>query len=150
MYDPSEVYFDSYSVNYTRRLRPFNSGRLRGAGESFPGDGRLRMICLPASARVARAYKQPSGSKDSNFCVEHQRAFFYERGGGVYLLPSREKALEAYPPCRVFASTTLYRKMSLWPTSTPQHFCGCQGPRKGEDTRRFYEAFVTTCMPSCT
>lgn len=81
VYDPSEVYFDSYSVNYTRRSRPFNSGRRRGAGESFPGDGRLRMISLPASARVARTYKQPSGSKDPNFVSSINVQFFYERGG---------------------------------------------------------------------
>lgn len=81
VYDPTDVHFDSYSVNYTRRARKFNSSRRRDKGSVFPEDGNLRMISLPGAAGVASTYRQPSGSKDANFVSSIIVQFFYEKGG---------------------------------------------------------------------
>ena len=68
VYDPSEVLFDSYSVNFTRRDGSRNSGRLTRKGEIFPGDASKRMISLAGAARSnARKYVQPSGSRAKDF-----------------------------------------------------------------------------------
>lgn len=79
-YDPAKVYFDRYSVNYTRRSRKFNSGPRSDKGEAFPGEKDWRMISLPAAAGVGRTYRQPSGSKDPNFVSSVIVQFFYEKG----------------------------------------------------------------------
>ncbi len=81
VYDPTEVHFDSYSVNYQRRSRTFNSGRRRYTGRVFPGNANLRMISIPATAGVSRGYRQPSGTRHSNFVSGIFAQFFYERAG---------------------------------------------------------------------
>jgi hypothetical protein len=80
VYDPAEVHFDSYSVNYTRRGGKSNSGRVTAKGEKFPGDTTKRMISLPETAGVRRPYKQPSGSRMKTFVSSIIVQFFYNRG----------------------------------------------------------------------
>ena len=80
VYDPSEVYFDSYSVNYARRNGRRLSGPQTRKGDAAPGDATKRMISLPAAANVASRYNQPSSSRAANFVSGITVQFFYTRG----------------------------------------------------------------------
>jgi len=80
VYDPSEVYFDSYSVNYARRDGRRLSGPQTRKGDAAPGDPAKRMISLPAAANVASRYTQPSSSRARNFVSGITVQFFYTRG----------------------------------------------------------------------
>jgi hypothetical protein len=81
VYDPSDVHFDSYSANYTRRSRKLNGPRRSDKGEVFPGDPSLRMISIPEAAGAPRTYRQPSGSKDPGFVSSITAQFFYQSAG---------------------------------------------------------------------
>jgi hypothetical protein len=80
VYDPSEVYFDSYGVNYTRRDGRRNSGLQTSKGDAFPGNAAKRMISLPAAANAPSRYNQPSSSRAKNFVSGITVQFFYKRG----------------------------------------------------------------------
>lgn len=81
VYDPSEVHFDSYNANYTRRSRKFNGPRRSDKGQVFPGDPTLRMISLPAAAGAPMSYRQPSSSKNPGFVSGITAQFFYKSEG---------------------------------------------------------------------
>lgn len=80
VYDPSEVYFDSFSVNYTRRDGKRNSGPQTSKGGAFPEDAAKRMISLPKAAKAPVRYNQPSSSRAKNFVSGITVQFFYTRG----------------------------------------------------------------------
>lgn len=94
VFDPKEVAFDRYSVNYSRRKGRVNSLSRYDKGEVFPEDPSLRMISLPKAAGVSRRYAQPSSSKDPNFVANVIIHFFYERGGRTDA--EHEAALEKF------------------------------------------------------
>ena len=82
VFDPSEVHFDSYSVNYVRRDGARTGGVRSDKGGVFPGDVSKRMISLPAAAgAISRRYTQPSSSRANNFVSAITAQFFYTRGG---------------------------------------------------------------------
>jgi hypothetical protein len=78
VYDPSNVYFDTFGVTYTRQNRKFGSDLMDTKGSIFPNEPSLRMISLPAAAGVSKRYTQPSGSKDGNFVVSILTQFFFD------------------------------------------------------------------------
>lgn len=79
VYDPSEVYFDNFNVNYTRQNRRFISGTVDTKGSIFPDEPSLRMISLPLAAGVSsRGYKRPSSGEDGNFVVSILTQFFFD------------------------------------------------------------------------
>lgn len=81
VFDPSEVVFDSYAVNYARRDGARNGGMRTDKGVVFPGDVSKRMISLPGSAGAfTRRYTQPSSSRANNFVSAITAQFFYTRG----------------------------------------------------------------------
>lgn len=81
VYDPKEVYFDKYSVNYTRQNLKLNSGMKDNKGVVFPDDPSKRMISLPRAANAPGSYRQPKGSRDGNFLVNVIAQFFYTPRG---------------------------------------------------------------------
>jgi hypothetical protein len=82
-YDPKEVYFDTFSVFYTRQRTKLSSGMLTNKGGVFPDDPTKRMISLPMAANASRVYRQPSSSKDGNFVVSINASFFYTPKGNA-------------------------------------------------------------------
>jgi len=81
VFDPTEVHFDSYSVNYVRRDDARTGGMRSHKGAAFPGYVSKRMISLPGSAGVrSRWYTQPSSSRDRRFVSAITAQFFYTRG----------------------------------------------------------------------
>jgi hypothetical protein len=81
VYDPKDVYFDSYSVNHRRRSKQQNSGRRTSPGVPFPPDAALRMISLPAAANASTTYRQPGSSRDNNFVNDIIVQFFLAKDG---------------------------------------------------------------------
>jgi len=81
VFDPDEVHFDSYSVNYVRRDGARTGGMRSHQGAVFPQDGSKRMISLPGSSGMrSRWYTQPSSSRDRSFVSAITVQFFYTRG----------------------------------------------------------------------
>lgn len=80
VYDPKEVTFDRYSVNYQRRKGKINSGPKVNMGEVFPENREMRMISMPGAVGMTRKYTQPSGSKDPNFVQDIVVQFFLDKG----------------------------------------------------------------------
>lgn len=78
-YNPEEVAFDWYSVNYSRRKERINSGPRSNEGEVFPGDLDMRMISLPAAAGARRLYRQPFGRRAPNFVNSIVVQFFLQK-----------------------------------------------------------------------
>ena len=81
VFDPSEVHFDTYGVNYVRRDGARSGGMRSDKGVVFPNDASKRMISLPGAANaLSRRYTQPSSSRASNFVSAITAQFFYARG----------------------------------------------------------------------
>ena len=85
VYDPTEVYFDVFSVRYKMQRKSYNSGRLNMNTEErvFPDDASKRMISLPlAAGSPSRRYTQPSSDRDPNFLVSIVMQFFFHSTPG--------------------------------------------------------------------
>jgi hypothetical protein len=81
VFDPSEVHFDTYGVNYARRDGARGGGTRTDKGAPFPDDASKRMISLTGSANApTRGYTQPRSSRARNFVSAITAQFFYTRG----------------------------------------------------------------------
>lgn len=80
VFDPNEVHFDWYSVNYSRRDGTRNSGEVYNKGAVFPDDPSKRVISMPRAARAnTRRYAQPRSSRAKNFVSSIITTFAYTR-----------------------------------------------------------------------
>ena len=81
VFDPSEVHYDTYGVNYVRRDGARGGGTRTDKGVVFPNDASKRMISLTGAANApSRRYGQPSSSRANNFVSAITAQFFYTRG----------------------------------------------------------------------
>ena len=80
VYDPTEVFFDAYSVNHRRQKSKLNSGRRSGSTGIFPPDPSKRMISISSAAGASQGYRQPRSSRDGTFIHDITIQFFYGKG----------------------------------------------------------------------